>query len=767
MANSRLPGFYPFLSTLLLVIMLGACGGGGGTDDPGFIGGGAEEPEAPTVPGDSTSSNVTSLTIILTDLAGNETNSITSVSPGTLNVTATKSGGQPVPNAIVAANVTLGNLLPASGTALTDLNGQAAFRLEAGTEIGAGTVTASIGTLSQNLNYQIGAANLRIGRLSGATFVEGEIDAGAVFLPAGGSTPLTVAVVDLNDALVTNSVAVIFDSSCASQLPAQADVTSPVNTVNGIATATYTATGCSGSDLASATLVQGNAQSATVTLDIASAGVNAIAFLSADPTLIALKGTGGEGRQESSTVEFQVLDTTGTPVQGADVAFSLSTELGGLSLTNDSATTNIEGVATAIVLAGNVSTAVRVTATIVADGQERSTVSDKLVVSTGLPDQNSLSLSVTTFNPGGGDIDGVNTILTVRMADKFNNPVPNGTAAFFTTEYGVIEDSCETTDGTCSVTWTSQSPRQPLIYNNFNDQDYISTIAKRTCARVIPPAMGVPCYVGTNGDADDSTAVGIGRILGRRSTIMVSTIGEESFVDGNGNGVYDVGESHQDLGEAFLDNNENRPPGNWLVGFDGESLCDPSDLTQAGRDCASGLEETFVDFNVDGIYTAGNGIYNGSLCPEELANLPTPACSRDLLSVRGDLVVVMSSSSPQQVTMLNGIGVQINPQIGVAVPSGKGMASFGVVIADRYNNMPPAGSTVIVSAADGCRVGTPNTFEVPNTSITGAYLARFSLGGQDGNETANIGSVTIELKNFVGASPEPRTYRCFDPAEIP
>jgi hypothetical protein len=762
MANSRLPGFYPFLATIMLAIMLGACGGGGGTDDPGFIGGGVE-PEVPTDPDDPTSGNTTSISIILTDFDGNEVNSITSVSPGTLNVTATETGGKPVSNAIVTATVTIGNLLPASGTALTDLNGQASFRLEAGIDIGAGTVTASIGSSTQSLNYQIGEANLRIGRFSGTTFVEGEIEAAAVSLPAGGSTPLTVTVVDVNDTPVTNSVAILFSSSCASQLPPQATVSSPVNTVNGSATATYTATGCSGSDLATATLVQGNAQSATVTLDIASAGLNSIAFLAANPTLIALKGTGGEGRQESSIVDFQVLDTTGTPVQGADVAFSLSTELGGLSLTNDSATTNASGVATAIVLAGNVSTAVRVTATIVVDGQERSTVSDKLVVSTGLPDQNSLSLSVSTFNPGGGDIDGIITTLNVRMADKFNNPVPNGTAAFFTTEYGVIEDSCETTDGVCSVTWSSQQPRQPLIYNNFNGQDYISTISKRTCARVNPPAMGVHCYVGGQGTADDSTAVGFGRILGRRSTVMVSTIGEESFVDANGNGLYDVGESHQDLGEAYLDNNESRPSGNWLTGFDGESFCVPSDLTQVGRDCASGLEETFVDFNVDGIYTGGNGIYNGSLCPEELANLPTPACSRDLLTVRDDLVVVMTSSSGQGITVLDGGLVEVKQNSGVTVPTGKGMAGFAAVVADSFNNMPPAGSTVTVTAGDGCRVGVVNTFEVPNSSGTGAYFAGFALGGEDANEFTNVGSFTVEVKNSVGASPEPKTYTCIDP----
>jgi hypothetical protein len=37
------------------------------------------------------------------------------------------------------------------------------------------------------------------------------------------------------------------------------------------------------------------------------------------------------------------------------------------------------------------------------------------------------------------------------MADKVNNPVPDGTVAFFTTEYGAIGDSCEKVGGACTV----------------------------------------------------------------------------------------------------------------------------------------------------------------------------------------------------------------------------------------------------------------------------------------------------------------------------
>jgi hypothetical protein len=698
------------------------------------------------------SASPSSLTLVLTDVDGAPTTSVSSVSPATLNVTATDLSGQPLASELLTAAVTIGQLLPDAGTALTDLNGEATFRIEAGGTLGAGSVTVSLGDNQETLNYQIGEANLRIGRIDAAGFVEGEIEAGATSLPAAGSTPLTVVVVDADDVPVTTSVAILFASSCASLTPPEAEITAQVNTVNGVATSTYTATGCSGTDTATATIVQGNAQSASVALDVATAGVNSIAFLSASPTLIALKGTGGEGRQESSNVEFQVFDTTGEPVQGFNVDFSLSTTLGGLSLTNAAATTNSSGIARAIVLAGNVSTSVRVTATIDVGGEDRSTVSDRLVVSTGLPDQNSLSLSVDKINVGGGDVDGVTANVTVRMSDKFNNPVPDGTVAFFTTEYGRIDDSCETSGGTCSVVWNSQSPRVPLIYNNFGGDDYISTLDTRTCSSTSPSGTGVPCD--TDGTVSGSALVGLGRTLGLRSTIMVSAIGEESFVDANGNGLYDSGEDFQDMGEAFLDNNENRPTGDWLNGFNGDSLCSPNDTTQTGRDCASGLEETFVDFDVNGNYTDGNGKYNGSLCP---VTASSSVCSRDLVSVRGDLVITMPSSAGQRMRILNSSNAVINNLI---LPPGS--TTLSVVIADQYNNRPPVGSAVSVSSA-ACELASGGSYVVGNTNATGAFRAYFTLVGDPANVEPETGLITIKLANSVGDSPFDLEISCTDP----
>jgi hypothetical protein len=89
----------------------------------------------------------------------------------------------------------------------------------------------------------------------------------------------------------------------------------------------------------------------------------------------------------------------------------------------------------------------------------------------------------------------VNVAVTARLSDHFHNPVPDGTAVYFTTNGGAIQPSCTTVGGACTVNWISQNPR---------------------------PQNGPISLLG-------------------RPTILVYAIGEESFVDANGNGVADAG----------------------------------------------------------------------------------------------------------------------------------------------------------------------------------------------------------------------------------
>ncbi len=375
----------------------------------------------------------------------------------------------------------------------------------------AGTGTGGTGTGTGTGTGGTGADSVTIGNGSGTSFVAGQIALSATTLAAGGSASLTVTFVDQNNILVTDAITVNFSSACSAGGLANI-VESSVETTTGSATATYSATGCSGDDVitASAT-VDGAALQATGTVNVAAATVGSIEYVSANPTNIGLRGTGGAGRQETSTVQFRVTDSTGGPVANADVDFSLNTNVGGIVLTPTTAVSDAQGLVQTVVSAGTVATSVRITATVVGSSPVIATQSDQLTITTGIPDNDSVSLSVECQNLEAWNVDGVTAETTVRMSDRFNNPVPDGTAATFTTEGGQIGGSCVTattpTDGggVCSVTFASQAPRPPD-----------------------------------------------GRV-----TLLVSAIGEESFTDIDSNGIFNGSDIAQEIGEPFQDNNEN------------------------------------------------------------------------------------------------------------------------------------------------------------------------------------------------------------------
>ncbi|HSW12635.1 MAG TPA: hypothetical protein VLI06_07315, partial [Solimonas sp.] len=249
----------------------------------------------------------------------------------------------------------------------------------------------------------------RLGVLNGATFTAGAIEVGVAppaLLPPGGSSGLRVNIVDTanGNALVTDSVSITFSSPCTAS--GLASIDSPVTTTTGSATATYRALGCSGDDLITATAsVDGAELVATGTIAVQSAPVSSIQFVSAVPTSIRLRGAGAP---ETSVVRFQVLNTAGGPVKDVDVTFSLDTTVGGISLTPVTGKTDSNGIVQTTVRSGTVATSVRVSATTGLTGIPPAQ-SDSLVVSTGLADQNSFSLSVGCFNIEGDTLDGETT----------------------------------------------------------------------------------------------------------------------------------------------------------------------------------------------------------------------------------------------------------------------------------------------------------------------------------------------------------------------
>ena len=411
--------------------------------------------------GDSVGSGV-NIDLKLTDKNGTVVDQISSISSGKLVATVTG-----VNKAVIVTFTTdIGSIPIQTAIATTGSGYIATVDLLAGKSLGAGTVVAELATgESQKLVFSIGASSLGMGNVivPETGLPDGLINVPNGAISAGATAGLSVSIWDVSNAssgtpatlFTTETVEVTFTSGCSGLSAPTAKIDSPVATISGVARSTYLAQGCEGEDIVTATAnAGGTVLSATGTVEVSPAAIGSIEFVSATPERISLKGVGGS---ESSTVVFKVIDKNGNPVASKGVTFSLNTEVGGILLSPVNAETDSNGLVQTVVNSGTVHTSVRVRADV--DDESIFTQSNLLVISTGIPDQDSFSLSASVFNPEAWDIDGTPVTITARLADAFNNPAPDGTAVSFTTEGGAIEDSCVTTKGVCSVIWTSQNVR--------------------------------------------------------------------------------------------------------------------------------------------------------------------------------------------------------------------------------------------------------------------------------------------------------------------
>jgi hypothetical protein len=627
---------------------------------------------------------------------------------------------QGVTNQIVTFQAGNANLSPK--TSLTDADGIAKLSYTPiATELGAYSLVTTTDyqgtTLTRSSNYQvvsgdtIALGTVKLGHFNTSNqFIEGKLgtsliaDANSKYqISAGGSFGVNASlVVEDNSGAISrlqSPYSIVFSSDCGANNLASLD--SPVTTLSGTAGATFQDINCSGnserSDSITATVqVDGDVLSASLDFTLDRQTLASLSFVSATPSSIRIKGSGGTGTTESSLVTFLVSSANGQPAAQQTVDFSLDTVIGGLTFANAlanqpskaSSITNANGLATVRVQAGTVPTPVRVTASAKdADTSEVITSqSEQLTVNTGLPQQLGFSISASTFNPEAADYNGDKVTITVYASDSFGNPAPNDTTVNFTAEGGQIEPSCLTSNGSCFVTWTSASPKV---------SDHRITI--------LAYALGHETFFDTNGNNLFDTVDG-----GVITNACLTSLNLATACKGNG---MDIETYHNggfsDLGDAFRDDQES---GEYKQG------------------------NPYFNAEAQTAYSGADGKFNGPQCTGSLCG--TGQATKTY--IRKALVLTMSGSNASFIIKQDGVTINDLATDIRAIPAA-GRSIFSVQLFDSANQILPAQTTLTVAASSGNALFNGHT--VPNTTNNGGSNTEFTLV----NTATGTSSVTLTV----------------------
>lgn len=687
----------------LSVVILAACGGGSGASGNGPFGGtgsGSGSGTGSGGTGTSTNSTTPVISVVLSSQI------VTAAAPATVTAKVESTTGAAIPSQVVTFSTdnNLGKFSAAS--ALTDANGLATVTLTPSSTAAAGadtvkvSVTVGSKTASASTGFQLTATNVSI-----ASFTS---DIGTATLDAYGQTALTVT---LAGATAGTPVSIAVSSACVSKGKATLTPTS-ATTSTGAAVFTYRDSGCGASDRVDGlqASVTGTAANASLQLNLASPQAASISFVSASPDTIFLKGS---GFVENSNVTFQVRDANGAGVPGQSVLMEPTTLAGGLLVDGGSVPvtkqTDSEGKVIVRVNAGTVPTPVRIKATLQAT-TSISTVSSSLAIAVGLPSQNNFSLSQRTINIEGWDIDGTSNAYTVIASDRMGNPVPAGTAINFVSEGGQVE-----------------AIRFVTINNGLS-----SAVANFQSSSPRPSD---------------------GRI-----TILAYALGEESFLDSNGNNVYDAGEDYQDLGDVFLDRlfngTYNALEDQFIsLGVSGTDACrvatssllqlnaaSPSRATsETGASlstCVAGWGRAYVRKAVQTVLASSSarpmwgtawptGSFSASGCPAPLSLLTGYAADDTPLRTNFFPFGAVPLSNVGKTGVITFLVADANPIVGGDPRSG------------AFNPMP-AGTVITLASTDGLAVAVAGGSPVPSTATPSGAAISYSF-----DDAATEGTMTV------------------------
>jgi len=586
------------------------------------------------------------------------------------------------------------------------------------------------------INESLIPAEPALGSGTGVGFTSEELNFSETNIAARQTIEVAVNIVDItataNTLITDTEYAVKFNSVCVTDGRSSLDK-ELIRTTSGIAKVYYTASGCTGSDTINAVLyaIEDNAVNETSSLAVASGAisielpeVNSIEYQGMSSRQIALQGISFTALPEVTEVNFIIKDIYNKPVSGKSVTFSLSNASIDATLSGDLdndgevvATTNAEGIVTAYVNSGETHGLVSVLAvTDKNSGGELRTQSFGISITTGIPVQPSFSLALNNYAPRGWDVNGETVSATVQLADRFHNPVPDGTIVNFITDGGYIEPVCTTTTGACTVNWTSGSPRPG--FNKDNSQGVLQKSKTQTEHPTNDPTSQFHFNKNAVCGADDTAAAcdSYRKVEvdpnwnGGRSgvvTILAYVEGEVDFADTNGNGRFDDAEAFSAMPEAYLDANE-----------DGQYTA-PDENNPF---------EQLIEYVEDEVMTAAPTTYQGGSCTD--ASRLAGHCA-SLVHLREEVRLIMSSDAVafKVESISGGVTADLSAASCINVFNEKAV-NFEFSVND-YNGNTPINGTAFTTLSEGFDIDqAPGA--VPNNNKTEALIIPVTIrpGGE-------------------------------------
>jgi hypothetical protein len=287
-------------------------------------------------------------------------------------------------------------------------------------------------------------------------------------------------------------------------------------------------------------------------------------------------------------------------------------------------------------------------------------------VVTTLADVNGFNIVANIRNPRT-DFYGTEVEVTAFVKDHSNNWVDDGTVVTFVADdHGGIPNQCATIAGRCSVTWVSAGDRSV-------------------------GHSGIPV------DRSDDYYV----------TIMGRTIGEDSFIDKDGDSKFDVNEVFMTQSEPFLDANDDGVYNPEIDEFD-----ERMDFNGNGL-----FDETFTKFRGE---SCSDAAVAAGHCASKVEVWSTAVL---VASVAGEVNIDFNDCSGTSLTAINVVS----------------SSTYCITLTDRNGNTPPIG-TKFTATVDILEVEIEPKGEVPDTGDYDGFDTGIRLKAKlgDGETTGTL-----------------------------